>query len=941
MAYTNTIGILIAAKDEASAVIRKAAAETNAATGEVNSLGGAAGIAGGLFKGALVAGLIATAAESANLAIKFQQHMMMLHTNAGVAKDQIDGLSQAILNMSASVGQGPDQLAQAFYHIASAGTGIWSTAQQLDILKVAAQGADVGIASLDDTTYALTSAMSSGIGGVKNATEMMGALTAIVGAGDMKLQDLNGALSTGILSTAKVFGISIQSLGTALATLTDNGEHADEAATRLRMSFALMASPSGAATKQLEALGLTAENAKVSTEGMNAVFAKSGLSTTKLADDLRQPNGITVAMKDLQKHLEDAGLSASEADAMLSKAFGGGRTDAALLTMLTNIDRMDEKFKAINKTSSNFAQNFKDTQTTAAYQIKAAWDGVQAGLVRVGEFMGQVANVAAKYLAPVFQEIGDLWNKYIQPSFDRVIGANGDKIILFFGVLLVGAITAIVAPLVLLGTFLSATIVAFDYVSQAIERAVGWLQKAIPDAINNVKKKWDELRDEIAKVWTDIEKTVTTTVGNIVKGVAKEFRDLPSQIAKAITDTWHNVSKAISDGWNTVVKDAPSWGKAAADAYINGLKALAGYDLQSVMQWGKGIADAYNVGAQFVAQLSKGISDALAAVGPDLSKWGQDTGKRIHDGFDTAIKNAVKWGQDAVANIGKGIKGGWNDAVKWGQDTVANIGKGVTSAVTNGIKWGQDTIANIVKGLLDGVGSISKFFTDLPNLIGRALADSGKQAAEKHLSGMKSNFVDVGKMKDLGNAILQGLLIAIGAIVGGILLVAASIVIALINGMIAGWQKEIKVFADTIVNSWNWIGNAFASWGNNMVNWARGAVAGIVREFVSLPGQIGKVIGDAFSGAANNVHNALHNAHIPGFATGGFTGQGSATEIAGVVHKGEYVVPKDQVDQTTGRPKMMGSGGGNIYVTNNNYTQLDYDKGIKDLGFMLRRKAAA
>lgn len=391
MAFENTIAILIAAKDEASKVLDGVAINAKAASAETNgslgSIGGAAGKASTGFAGVATAAGVAAAVvvgSSTLMAVQFQQKMEMLHTDAGVAQNALAGISTAIMNLAPQVGQGPEALATAFYHVASAGTGIWSTAQQLDILKVAAEGAAIGQASLDDTTYALTSSMASGVTGAKNAAEMMGTLTAIVGAGDMKLEDLNGAIGTGFLSTAATFGISIQSVGTALATLTDNGEHADAAATRLRMTWALMGSPSGAATKQLEALGLTAEDAKKSTDGMNAVFAKSGLATTKLADDLRQPNGITVAMRDLQTHLEKAGLSASETDAMLSKAFGGGRTDAALLTMLNNLDRMDEKFKVINSTASNFSSNFAAQQQTAAQQVKDAWAAIQVILTHVG-----------------------------------------------------------------------------------------------------------------------------------------------------------------------------------------------------------------------------------------------------------------------------------------------------------------------------------------------------------------------------------------------------------------------------------------------------------------------------------------------------------------------------------------------------------------------------
>ena len=41
---------------------------------------------------------------------------------------------------------------------------------------------------------------------------------------------------------------------------------------------------------------------------------------------------------------------------------------------------------------------------------------------------------------------------------------------------------------------------------------------------------------------------------------------------------------------------------------------------------------------------------------------------------------------------------------------------------------------------------------------------------------------------------------------------------------------------------------------------------------------------------------------LGGFATGGYTGRGGKHEPAGVVHRGEYVIPKEQVNQRTGLP---------------------------------------
>jgi len=56
----------------------------------------------------------------------------------------------------------------------------------------------------------------------------------------------------------------------------------------------------------------------------------------------------------------------------------------------------------------------------------------------------------------------------------------------------------------------------------------------------------------------------------------------------------------------------------------------------------------------------------------------------------------------------------------------------------------------------------------------------------------------------------------------------------------------------------------------------------------------------------NSYTNAMRNGN---YASGGFTGRGGKYEPAGVVHRGEYVVPKSQVNQSTGLPHANALGG--------------------------------
>jgi TP901 family phage tail tape measure protein len=61
----------------------------------------------------------------------------------------------------------------------------------------------------------------------------------------------------------------------------------------------------------------------------------------------------------------------------------------------------------------------------------------------------------------------------------------------------------------------------------------------------------------------------------------------------------------------------------------------------------------------------------------------------------------------------------------------------------------------------------------------------------------------------------------------------------------------------------------------------------------------------AYNNALNSLQNQLANVRnrlAKGFAQGGFTGRGGKYEPAGIVHRGEYVVPKQFVNQSTGMP---------------------------------------
>jgi TP901 family phage tail tape measure protein len=95
--------------------------------------------------------------------------------------------------------------------------------------------------------------------------------------------------------------------------------------------------------------------------------------------------------------------------------------------------------------------------------------------------------------------------------------------------------------------------------------------------------------------------------------------------------------------------------------------------------------------------------------------------------------------------------------------------------------------------------------------------------------------------------------------------------------------------------------------------------------------------------AANEQQQAIYalqnarNRVLAGYASGGYTGAGGKYEPAGIVHKGEYVVPKSQVNQRTGLPyaNALGNLQPGVRSTNAGYASggmVGGSMGIMELG---------
>lgn len=373
------------------------------------ALNHAKGAIGGLVTGplgviGLGAGLFGVAGAldaTINASRTFQASMEMIHTQAGATQQEVDSMSKSLMDMAASVGTSPNTLAQGLFHLESAG---FRGARALEGLRIAAEGAKVGQANLEDVTNALDAVMVAGGKDAQNLTGSMGELNAIVGAGDMHMQDLADALGTGILAAAHTFHLSLADVGAALATMGDNNIRGSEAATKLRMSISLMGAPSGAATKALKEMGLAASTLNIDMQQGGLIQALTDLKTHLDALSNVDIAKITGQKLDFVIANRAQALNAAQAQ-LLTAAFGGGKSSTTIQLLLEQLDRLKSKYGEITGASDRFAGDFAATAQTAQFK----WDKFNAAL---GTTAIEVGNVMLPVLTDAMGYIGDVVTRH-------------------------------------------------------------------------------------------------------------------------------------------------------------------------------------------------------------------------------------------------------------------------------------------------------------------------------------------------------------------------------------------------------------------------------------------------------------------------------------------------------------------------------------------------
>jgi tape measure domain-containing protein len=390
---------------------------------------------------------------------------------------------------------------------------------------------------------------------------------------------------------------------------------------------------------------------------------------------------------------------------------------------------------------------------------------------------------------------------------------------------------------------------------------------------------------------------------------------------------------------------------------------------------GKGPAEAQRALTQFTQALGRGkfqmqdfntLAEVMPAQLNQIAKalLGSEANTRT---LGTALSDGtltIEQFNDEVIKLNK--VGGSNFASFQNQakDATNGIGTSFTNmqtAITRGVTSIIKAIgSNEISGFATGTGKAMESVLNGIAVGFKYLTDAVKQLIT-WLSPLLNYITENKNVMEL----LKTTLIVLGAILGGTILAAIVLVVVAVTALTFAVDLLVKAFEwvmETAIGAWNGIvtvWNGAVGFFTGVVNNIKSVFSGLTSFFTglfnnitSLFGNVGTAIGNAISGAFRGVmngvigyvENTINNiartinaiakgiddvipgdqskfrvpeVRLPRFAGGGFTGQGGKYEPAGIVHAGEYVLPKEQVNQATGQPDWNKVGGQTVSVTVN------------------------
>lgn len=525
-----------------ASLVARVKADTSGAASDLGKFGGILGKTAGSIAvvGIAVAAMaVGAGVAAAKMAGDFQQGITLLKTGAGEAQANLKMVGDGIQQIAVNTGTSTKDLLAAMFHIESEN---YRGADSLKVLTAAAEGARIGQADLVQMANVLAVTLHDYGLAADSATGVTNLLIQSVKDGNMTMDDLNQAI-TKVLPVAHALRVPIEDVSGALSTMASWGDKGAEAGTHLSMMFKMLANPTGAARKEMAAMGV---------------------DSIKLAQTMQTslPDALKMIQDAVAQHFTPGSVEYNRA---VMAILGGAKSGTAGLeimgaSMNLLVSNTNDMADALHK-GGNSVNGWADVQKNFNFQIAKGKEVIEVLGIKLGTF-----------LLPIFMNLMSVVGSDVMPiitAFENALDPVQQTV------------TTVGLSLSGLGASLAKLTPPFDEGERAIGKLVN-VAKPIPpmfdEAANAVHKvvnvakplppMFDEGSRAVAKLTasTKAAHPPLDTLGNILKGVANFITsDVLPTVQQLATFFTKDMVPALDKVWGDFQKDVlPTVGKFSA-----------------------------------------------------------------------------------------------------------------------------------------------------------------------------------------------------------------------------------------------------------------------------------------------------------------------------------------------------------------------------------------
>jgi TP901 family phage tail tape measure protein len=737
---------IVAAQLIASVSVQGAAA----AAGQLASVGSAADLAHNSLANMVVAGvavagaaLIGLGAASVSMASQFQNAMLQNVAHAGLATDQINMVSKAVLNMASVVGQSPVDLAKALYPIYSG----------LSAMSNQTEKAQVGLTELSDAAKSVigtTTSVSTAAGAATSAFNALGLGSNNTSQSISRMNNLfdvmNKTVSLGNMTWATyaptVGRLAIALNGThtsfvqanaMLAMMTNEGFTAKQALTDITSSLSTLGVRSETVAAAAKKLGLTFDEQKFKTMDLASQLEYlkqiTGGNTDELSKLMNGNKTVLATYNALQK-----GLGTYQGN-LISLDHVQGSTAASFATASSGMTASWDKLKGAGQSLMvTLGSGLLPTFTKLINQVTPMvvgfmnWENsthtIQNALnVLVGGIINMIS--VGERMASFFQHnsVAMFALKGVGIELAGVIGGILVAALVGFAVAVWAAMVPLL-PFIAIGAAIALMIVGVIYAIQNWGHWMDWLSGKAGDMAN----KSEQAHEKMAI--TAIEKTQTQQNGvllNLEKERTGVLAKLASMADGAAKTREEMRLAALNKQIDTTNGDLVQLQKEK-DQHLAKIQELAAADIEARKNWYERANDALTAwvndqDSRLGSMVGGWMSHLGTIASGDAAWWGQTIGSWMSS-LGTLMSNTTSWWGQLIGGWSSDLGTLVSNTIAWFGRLPGIIMNALASAASAAFSGGSNVVSSIASGIESAIGSVISAMGDVASAIAAHLPHS-------------------------------------------------------------------------------------------------------------------------------------------------------------------------------------------------------------------------